>query len=143
MCGGRFCHRIILRPSSSVASLQSLIIPAGEASLPFTVSTSVDPDLLHGFWQRHRPQTPTGSPAPAHAKDLRLVSCGSLSSIHQHDPLLKHGAMDQHGLWEKNTPRMSLRKCKPFVISNILLLFRCRALLRLGSLFWGLSSRRL
>jgi hypothetical protein len=51
---------------------------AKAASLPFTVSGSRDPRLLHGFWQQLRPQTFTWSPAAA--KDHHLDSSGSTCS---------------------------------------------------------------
>lgn len=47
---------------------------AKAASLPFTVRGSTDHGFTHGFWRRHRPWAPTGSPASAHATELSSVS---------------------------------------------------------------------
>ncbi|KAL6036134.1 hypothetical protein STEG23_034776, partial [Scotinomys teguina] len=47
------------------------------ASLPFTVSRSMNPGLSHGFWHQHGPGTSIRSPVSACAEDLHLVYRGS------------------------------------------------------------------
>lgn len=89
---------------------------------------SVDREHPHGLQHQYVPRTPTWATVVAHP--IR----------HQPCPLWKYrpqvsivsGRSTDHGvLWRNNLVS------EPFLVSNILSLLRARAIVGLGSLFWG------